>query len=135
MFVRINAGGVHLIFYIFFGAFIQGRRLHEGGVYYKIEKKLHFYISMSMIRCLLLSEKQHFLLHQHLESVIRLNGLGRSGSSNTLSCDINCSLPFWQGSPSLKQWIKPSFEPLFFRFKPHDLNKWENGAFIQRGRL
>ena len=33
--LRINAGGVHLIFDIFLGAFIQGRRLHEGGVYYK----------------------------------------------------------------------------------------------------
>ena len=31
--LRINAGGVHLIFDIFWGAFIQGRRLHEGGVY------------------------------------------------------------------------------------------------------
>ena len=31
------------------GAFIQGRRLHEGGVYYKIQKKLQFYISTSMI--------------------------------------------------------------------------------------
>ena len=36
--LRINAGGVHLIFDIFWGAFIQGRRLHEGGVYYKIQK-------------------------------------------------------------------------------------------------
>ena len=31
--LRINAGGVHLILDIFWGAFIQGRRLHEGGVY------------------------------------------------------------------------------------------------------
>ena len=47
--LRINAGGVHLIFDIFWGAFIQGRRLHEGGVYYKIHKKLQFYISTSII--------------------------------------------------------------------------------------
>ena len=33
-----------------------------------------------------------------------MNGLGRLDSSNTSSCDINCSLPFWQGAPSLKQW-------------------------------
>ena len=45
---RINAGGVHLIFHIFRGAFIQGRRLYEGGVYYKIQKKLQFYISTSI---------------------------------------------------------------------------------------
>ena len=31
--LRINAGGIHLIFDIFGGAFIQGRRLYEGGVY------------------------------------------------------------------------------------------------------
>ena len=40
--LRINTGGVHLIFDIFFwgeGAFIQGRRLHEGGVYYKIQRE------------------------------------------------------------------------------------------------
>ena len=42
--LRINAGGVHLIYDIFFGAFIQGRRLHEGGVYYKIQRELQFYI-------------------------------------------------------------------------------------------
>ena len=47
--LRINAGGVHLIFDFFGGAFIQGRRLYEGGVYYKIQKKLQFYISRSMI--------------------------------------------------------------------------------------
>ena len=43
--------GVHLIFDIFWGAFIQGRRLHEGGVYYKIQRdrELQFYISTSMI--------------------------------------------------------------------------------------
>ena len=46
--VRINAGGFHLIFDIFWGAFIQGRCLHEGGVYYKIQRKLQFYISTSM---------------------------------------------------------------------------------------
>ena len=39
----INAGGVHLIFDIFWGAFIQGRRLHEGGIYYKIQ----FYINVN----------------------------------------------------------------------------------------
>ena len=33
----------------FWGAFIQGRRLFEGGVYYKIQKKIQFYISTSMI--------------------------------------------------------------------------------------
>ena len=33
----------------FLGAFIQGRRLHEGGVYYKIQRELQFYISTSMI--------------------------------------------------------------------------------------
>ena len=38
--LRINAGGVHLIFDILGGAFIQGRRLHEGGVYYKIQRKV-----------------------------------------------------------------------------------------------
>ena len=41
------------LFFFFWGgggvAFIQGRRLHEGGIYYKIQKKLHFYISTSMI--------------------------------------------------------------------------------------
>ena len=47
--LRINAGGVHLIFDIFWGAFIQGRRLHEGGVYYKIQKKLQIYVLTSMI--------------------------------------------------------------------------------------
>ena len=33
----------------FLGAFIQGRRLHEGGVYYEIQRKFQFYISTSMI--------------------------------------------------------------------------------------
>ena len=47
--LRINAGGVHLIFVIFGGAFIQGRRLHEAGVYYQIQRELQFYISTSMI--------------------------------------------------------------------------------------
>ena len=47
--LRINAGGVHLIFDFFWRAFIQGRRLYEGGIYYKIQKKLQFYISRSMI--------------------------------------------------------------------------------------
>ena len=28
---------------------VKGRRLHEGGVYYKIQRKLQFYISTSMI--------------------------------------------------------------------------------------
>ena len=79
--LRINAGGVHLIFDIFFlggGAFIQGRRLHEGGVYYKIQKKLQFYISTSMISSSssTVSEKRHYLLHQRLQSVIISNGLG-----------------------------------------------------------
>ena len=33
----INARGVYLIFEIFKGAFIRGRRLKEGGVYFKIK--------------------------------------------------------------------------------------------------
>ena len=36
-------------FFFLGGAFIQGRRLHEGGVYDKIQRKLQFYISTSMI--------------------------------------------------------------------------------------
>ena len=40
--LRINAGGVHLIFDIFWKAFIQGRRLHEGGIYYKIQREIQF---------------------------------------------------------------------------------------------
>ena len=130
--LRINAGGVYLIFDIFcWGAFIQGRRLHEGGVYYKIQKKLQFYISTSMISSSSSIQKPALSPSSTSESVIRSNGLGRSGSSNTSSCDINCSLPFWQGSTS----FKPSSEPLVLRFKPHDLNELKKGAFIQRGRL
>ena len=56
-------------FFFFFwggGAFIQGRRLHEGGVYYKIQKNLQFYISTKRFCHLLLSEKRDYLLHQCL---------------------------------------------------------------------
>ena len=60
--LRINTGGVHLIFDILGGAFSQGRRLHEGGVYYKIQRELQFYISTSMISSLLLSEKRHYIV-------------------------------------------------------------------------
>ena len=74
-------------------------------------------------------QKTAFSAPSTSESVIRSNGLGRSGSSNTSSCDINCSLPFLQGSPS----FKPSSEPLVLRFKPHDLKELKKGAFIQRG--
>ena len=35
---KINARGVYLIFGIFRGAFIRGRRLIEGGVYSKVKK-------------------------------------------------------------------------------------------------
>ena len=133
--LRINAGGVHLIFDIFWGAFIQGRRLYEGGVYYKIQKKLQFYISKSMISLSSILKTALSAASQCLESVIRSNGLGRPGSFNTSSCDINCCLPFWQGSRSLKQWIKPSSEPLVLRFKPHDLNELGKGGGGGGGRL
>ena len=112
-------------------------------VYYKIQKSYNSIYQRQWFR-LLLSEKRHYLLHQ------RLN-LRRPDSSNTLSCKINCSLPFWQGSPTLKQWIKPSSEPLVLRFKPYDLNELEINVqksrenplrdstswtwFIRRGRL
>ena len=69
-------------------------------------------------------------------SSIRKTALSASSTSRI------CSLPFWQGSPSLKQWIKPSSEPLVLRFKPHDLNKLEKGwggggggGVIRKGRL
>ena len=40
---------LRIIFDIFLGAIIQGRHLHEGGVYYKIQSELQFYIWNSMI--------------------------------------------------------------------------------------
>ena len=92
--LRINAGGVHIIFNIFWGAFIYGRRLHEGGVYCKIQKSYNSMISTSMISSSSSIRKTALSASSTSESVIRSNGLGRSGSSNTSSCDINCSLPF-----------------------------------------
>ena len=62
--LRINAGGVHLIFHIFRGAFIQGRRLYEGGVYYKIQKKLQFYISTSIRKTALSSSSMSGICDQ-----------------------------------------------------------------------
>ena len=92
--------------------FTRGRRL------LKNTEKLQFYISTSMISS---------------SSSIRKTTLSASStsgicSSNTSSCDINSSLPFWQGSPSLKQWIKPSSEPLVLSLKPHHLNELESGG-------
>ena len=73
-------------------------------------------------------------------------------AKNGIICFINVELwyqlllTFWQGSPSLKQWIKqPSSEPLVLRFKPHDLNElekeggvykiiWEKKGAFSRGR-
>ena len=103
-------------------AFTRGRCLLQN------TEKITILYQRQWFRRLLLSENQNYLLHQRLESVIRSNGLGRSGSANTSNCDINCSLPFWQGSPSLKQWIKTSSEPLVLRFKPHDFNELEKGG-------
>ena len=118
-----------------------GGRLFKGGVYTReafikkyrkncnsiinVNDFVIFFYSKNGIIC--------FINDQRLESVIRSNGLGRSGSSNTSSCDINCSLSFWQGSPSLKQWIKPFFEPFVLRFKPHDLNQLEGGRLFEGG--
>ena len=116
-----------------------GGRLFKGGVYTreafikKYRKNYNFIYQRQSFRRLLLSEKRHYLLHKRLEYVIRYNGLGRSGSFNTSSCDINCSLPFWQGSPSLKQWIKPSSEPWVLRFKPHDFNVLKKGGRLFEG--
>ena len=112
-----------------------------GGVYSreafitKYRKNYNSIYQRQWFRCLLLSEKRHSLLHQRLESVIISNELGRQGSFNTSSCDINCCLPFWQDSPSLKQWIKPSSEPLVLRLKPHDLNELKKGGGGGGGRL
>ena len=71
--LRINAGGVHLIFEVFFFFFWGGgggggvysrRRLHEGGVYYKIQKSYNSIYQRQLFRRFLLSEKRHYLLHQ-----------------------------------------------------------------------
>ena len=102
--LRINAVGVYLIFNIFFffffflggggggvysrEAFTRGRRLLQN------TKKLQFYISTSMISSFSSIRKMALSASSTSESVISSNGLGRSGSSKTLSCDINCSLPF-----------------------------------------
>ena len=116
--LRLNVGGRSFNFWQFLA-----------GVYFKIQKKkLQFYISTSLI------SSSSSMLKTALSA------------SSTLSCDINCSLPFWQGSPSLKQWIKqPSSELLVLRFKPHDLNElekergvykiiWEKKGAFSRGR-
>ena len=61
------------------------------------------------------------------ESVIRSNGLGRSGSSNTSSCDINCStfLTRFTFFETVNQTV---FRTI--RFKPRDLN--EKGAGVYK---
>ena len=87
--LRINAGGIHLIFDIFSGAFIQGRRLHEGGVYYKIQKKFQFYISTSMISSFSSIRKTALSASSTSESVIRSNGLGRSGHFDKVHLPCN----------------------------------------------
>ena len=90
--LRINARGVHLIFGIFFflgGAYIQGRRLLQN-----TEKITILYINVNDFVVFFYPKNGIICFIKTSESVIRLNWLGRSGSSNTSSCDINCSLQF-----------------------------------------
>ena len=128
--LRINTGGVYLIFDILWGAFIQGRPLLQN-----TEKVTIIYISTSMISSSSSIRKTPLSASLTSESVIRSNGLERSGSSNTSSCDINCSLPFWQGSPSLKQWIKPSSEPLVLSLNSNHTiwMSWKRGSLFEGG--
>ena len=69
-------------------AFIRGRRLLNN------TEKLQFYISTSIISSSFSIRKTALSASSMSESVIRSNVLGRSDSSYTSSCDINCSLPF-----------------------------------------